>query len=299
MGRRHNKGLPIHGWLVIDKPIGLSSAKVVAEVKHATKAAKVGHGGTLDPLATGLLPIALGEATKTSAWAMDGSKTYTFVIRWGQTTETDDREGDVVETSDVRPTEADTEAVLSRFIGEIEQTPPAYSALKIDGERAYKKARRGEKVEMKSRIVTITDLKVLKYIDSDHTEFQAICGKGTYIRSLARDIALYLGTVGHIAVLRRTQVGPFEINQAISLDKLNDLSHNYALNSYLLPVETALADIPALPLTGPQAERLHHGQTVKVLDAPDGPCLAMNDGKPVALAFVTEGEVQPQRVFNL
>jgi tRNA pseudouridine55 synthase len=140
---------------------------------------------------------------------------------------------------------------------------------------------------------------VLEYIDSDHTEFQAICGKGTYIRSLGRDLAQHLGTTGHISVLRRTQVGPFEINQAISLDKINDLSHNYALNSYLLPVETALADIPALPLTGPQAERLHHGQTVKVLDAPDGPCLAMADGKAVALAVVENGEVKPQRVFNL
>jgi tRNA pseudouridine55 synthase len=299
MGRRNNKGLPIHGWLVVDKPLGLSSAKVVAQVKYATKAAKVGHGGTLDPLATGLLPIALGEATKTSAWAMDGSKTYTFVIRWGQATETDDGEGDIVEHSDVRPTADETEAALAHFTGDIEQMPPAYSALKIDGERAYKKARRGETVELKSRTVSIFGLKVLNYIDSDHTEFEAECGKGTYIRSLGRDLARHLGTVGHISVLRRTQVGPFEIKQAISLDKINDLSHNYALNSYLLPVETALADIPALPLTGPQAERLHHGQTVRVLDAPDGPCLAMNDGKPVALALVTEGEVQPQRVFNL
>jgi tRNA pseudouridine55 synthase len=299
MARRHNKGLPIHGWLIIDKPLGMSSAKVVAEVKYKTGAAKAGHGGTLDPLATGVLPIALGEATKTSAWAMDGHKTYTFVIRWGQSTETEDAEGDVVETSDVRPTSDQVEAALSHFIGDIDQMPPAYSALKIDGERAYKKARRGEKVELKSRTVTISDLKVLNYIDNDHTEFQADCGKGTYIRSLARDIALHLGTVGHIAVLRRTRVGPFEINQAISLDSLNDLSHNYALNSYLLPVETALADIPALPLTGPQAERLHHGQTVRVLDAPDGPCLAMVDGKAIALAISDNGEVKPQRVFNL
>ena len=299
MGRRNNKGTPIHGWMVIDKPLGMSSAKVVAEVKYKTGAAKVGHGGTLDPLATGLLPIALGEATKTSAWAMDGSKTYTFVIRWGQSTTTEDAEGDVVETSDVRPSPARTEAALEHFIGDIEQMPPAFSALKIDGERAYKKARRGEKVELKSRTVTINGLRVLKYIDNDHTEFEAECGKGTYIRSLARDIALHLGTVGHIAVLRRTRVGPFEIKRAISLDSLNDLGHNYALNSYLLPVETALADIPALPLTGPQAERLHQGQTVRVLDAPDGPCLAMADGKAIALATVDNGEVKPQRVFNL
>jgi tRNA pseudouridine55 synthase len=299
MGKRNLKGLPIHGWLIIDKPLGISSAKVVAQVKHKTGAAKVGHGGTLDPLATGLLPIALGEATKTTAWAMDGSKTYTFVIRWGVATETEDAEGEVTDTSDVRPTSDQIEAALAHFIGDIEQMPPAYSALKIDGERAYKKARRGEIVELKARKVTISDLKAIKYIDNDHTEFEADCGKGTYIRSLARDIALYLGTVGHIAVLRRTKVGPFEINQAISLDSLNDIGHNYAPNSYLLPVETVLADIPALPLTGPQAERLHHGQTVRVLDAPDGPCLAMADGKAIALATVDNGEVKPQRVFNL
>ena len=299
MGQRKRKGLPIHGWLIIDKPLGISSAKVVAQVKHKTGAAKVGHGGTLDPLATGLLPIALGEATKTTAWAMDGSKTYTFVIRWGVATETEDAEGAVTDTSDVRPTSDQVEAALPHFIGDIEQMPPIFSALKVDGERAYKKARRGETVELKPRKVTICGLKALKYIDNDHTEFEAHCGKGTYIRSLARDIALYLGTVGHIAALRRTSVGPFEINQAISLDSLNDIGHNYAPNSYLLPVETALADIPALPLTGPQAERLHHGQTVRVLDAPDGPCLAMADGKAVALAVVENGEVKPQRVFNL
>ena len=299
MGRRRNKGLPIHGWLVIDKPLGMSSAKVVAEIKKATNAAKVGHGGTLDPLATGLLPVALGEATKTSAWAMDGSKTYTFVVRWGQSTSTDDSEGDVVATSDVRPSTDEIEAALESFVGDIEQMPPAYSALKVDGERAYKKARRGEDVELKSRIVSIYGLKVLQFIDSDHTEFEAECGKGTYIRSLGRDLARHLGTEGHIDVLRRTKVGPFAINQAISLDKIKELSHNCALNSYLLPVETALADIPALPLTGPQAERLHHGQTVRVLDAPDGPCLAMADGKAIALAHVENGEVRPQRVFNL
>ena len=299
MARRHNKGLPIHGWLVIDKPIGLSSAKVVAEVKFKTKAAKAGHGGTLDPLATGLLPIALGEATKTSSWAMDGSKVYNFVVRWGGSTETDDREGAIVETSDVRPSPEQIEAALPTFIGDIEQMPPAYSALKVDGERAYKKARRGEVVELKSRIVTISALKVLNHIDSDHTEFQADCGKGTYIRSLGSDIARHLGTVGHISVLRRTKVGPFEINQAISLDKLDDLSDSAALNSYLLPVEAALADIPALLLTGPQAERLHHGQMVRVLDALDGPCLAMTDGKAIALANVENGEVKAQRVFNL
>ena len=309
MGRRNNKGTPIHGWMVIDKPLGMSSAKVVAEVKYKTGAAKVGHGGTLDPLATGLLPIALGEATKTSAWAMDGSKTYTFVIHWGRSTTTEDAEGDVVETSDVRPSPAQTEAALVHFIGDIEQMPPAFSALKIDGERAYKKARRGEKVELKSRTVTIRSLKVLKYIDNDHTEFEAECGKGTYIRSLARDIAVAVGTVGHVSELRRTAVGPFSEKDAISLDSLESLGHSAPPGEIVLPIETVLDDIPALALTEQEARRLRQGQAIPALPVAtrspltdfnlDEIVCAMTGERLVALVKVTGGEIRPVRVMNL
>ncbi len=296
---RRRKGKAIHGWLNIDKPQGLSSAKVVAEVKRLTGAAKAGHGGTLDPLATGVLPIALGEATKTAAWSMDGRKAYRFVVRWGIETATDDGEGEILRTSDFRPDENAINKALPLFIGEIEQIPPAYSAIKVDGKRAYRRARDGEIVEMAPRTVQVFDLKLISTPDEDHAEFEVSCGKGTYVRSLGRDIAERLGTLGHIAVLRRTAVGPFEIGQSISLDILADLGHNSPLNSYLLPVEAALDDIPALVLTLPQAERLRHGQMVRVLDAPQGPCVAMAGGQPVALAEVDIDEVRPVRVFNI
>ncbi len=296
---RRRKGKAIHGWLNIDKPLGLSSAKAVAEVKRLTGAAKAGHGGTLDPLATGVLPIALGEATKTAAWSMDGRKAYRFVVRWGIETATDDREGEELRTSNVRPDETAIKKVLPDFTGKIEQIPPAYSAIKVDGRRAYRRARDGEIVELAPRIVQVFDLQLISMPDSDHAEFEVVCGKGTYVRSLGRDIAARLGTAGHIAGLRRTAVGPFEIEQSISLDILADMGHNSPLNSYLLPVETALDDIPALALTLPQAERLRHGQMVRVLNAPPGPCVAMADGKPVALAEVEDDEVRPVRVFNI
>ena len=296
---RRRKGQPIHGWLNIDKPYGMSSAKVVAEVKRLTDAAKAGHGGTLDPLATGVLPVALGEATKTTSWAMTGRKTYRFVVRWGEARNTDDAEGEVTETSDVRPDQTAIEAALPEFTGEITQTPPAFSAIKIDGKRAYKMARDGEDVEMPSRLVQIECFELLDCPDVDHAAFEVTCGKGTYIRALGRDIARRLGTVGYISDLCRTAVGEFKINDAISLDSLNDFSHIAALNSCLLPVEAALDDIPAFSLTGPQAQRLQNGQMIRVLDAPDGLCRVSRDGKLIALVDVTSSEVRAVRVFNL
>ena len=296
---RQRKGQPVHGWFNIDKPYGMSSAKVVAEVKRLTNAAKVGHGGTLDPLATGVLPVALGEATKTTAWAMDGQKTYRFVVRWGEARNTDDAEGEVTETSEARPDRAAIEKILGEFVGDVEQTPPIFSAIKIDGQRAYKLARAGEDVEIPTRIVQIECLELLECPDVDHAAFEVTCGKGTYIRALGRDMALRLGTVGYLSDLSRTAVGKFKISDAISLDSLNDFSHIAPLNSCLLPVEAALDDIPAFSLTGPQAERLRNGQMVRVLDAPDGLCRARWDGKLIALVDVKSGEVRAVRVFNL
>lgn len=299
MTRRRNKGKAIHGWLVIDKPLGMSSAKAVAEVKRLTGAAKAGHGGTLDPLASGVLPIALGEATKTTAWAMAGTKTYEFTVRWGQATDSDDAEGDVVAESGVRPDETSILAVLSDFVGDIEQLPPIYSALKVDGRRAYQRAREGEDVKLEPRTVRIDRLSLTSLPDADHAAFEVTCGKGTYVRSIARDLAEKLGTYGHISSLRRTAVGGLEINSAIALDNAGDLSHSAPLEKYLLPLETVLDDIPALDLTVPQATRLRHGQRITIPGISQGPCLAMNDGKPVALAEAIDDEVSPVRVFNL
>ncbi len=206
---RRRKGTPIHGWLILDKPLGPSSSGCVGKLKWLTGAQKVGHGGTLDPLASGVLPIAFGEATKTSSYAMDGSKTYEFDVTWGTSTETCDAEGDVIASSDARPTEEQINAALPSFIGDIDQIPPKFSAIKIDGQRAYELARKGEEVDIKSRPVTIHDLRVVRIVDSNTASFEVDCGKGTYVRSLARDLALHLGCEGHISRLRRTAVGPF------------------------------------------------------------------------------------------
>ncbi len=306
---RKRKGTPIHGWLAIDKPLGLSSAQVVAKVKWILQAAKVGHGGTLDPLATGVLPIALGEATKTVSYVMDGSKTYAFQIRWGQATATDDREGEVVETSDIRPDRAGIEAALGGFTGEIEQIPPAYSAIKVGGERSYDLARSGEAVELKSRQVHVESFTLDAMPDADHADFTVVCGKGTYIRSLARDLARALGTVGHVAVLRRTACGPFREQEAISLESLQELGQGPGPRAYLLPVETALDDIPALALTEAEARRLQSGGPVSLLHVASRfpqtrfeqgtMCRAMDGKRMVALARIEGGEIRPVRVLNL
>jgi tRNA pseudouridine55 synthase len=306
---RKRRGKPIHGWMVIDKPGTMSSNAVVGAVRRITGAAKVGHGGTLDPLATGLLPIALGEATKTVSYAMDGTKVYRFSIRWGQQRTTDDTEGDVTKTSDVRPNEATIRAALKNFIGMIEQVPPIYSAIKVNGQRAYALARANKRVELKPRRIRIDKFELVSMSDSNHSEFEVVSGKGAYMRGLARDLSLAVGTVGHIATLRRIRVGPFTEDHSISLEKLESLGHTAALVDFLLPVQTALADIPALAITETEARRIRQGQAIAVLPvvsrspsakvAQGSLVCAMADGKPVALAIITGGEIRPQRVLNL
>ena len=298
MGRKR-KGKPINGWVILDKPLGRSSTWAVGEVRHITGAAKAGHGGTLDPLATGVLPIALGEATKTVSYIQDGSKIYRFTLRWGQATETDDSEGEVVETSSVRPAQAEIQAALGDFTGEISQAPPAYSAIKVDGKRAYALARDGKAPDMVPRIVRVDRFHWLASPTPDTAEFEVECGKGTYIRAMARDLARSLGTVGHVASMRRLAVGAMTEAQAISLERLGEVVHSAAPDGYLHPVELALADIPALDLTEPQAQRLRAGQMVRVPTANPGAVCAMADGLPIALARVEDGEVRAVRVFNL
>jgi tRNA pseudouridine55 synthase len=306
---RKRRGQPVHGWVVLDKPAGITSTAAVAEVRRLFDAAKAGHGGTLDPLATGVLPIALGEATKTVPFVMDGRKGYRFTLRWGEARATDDAEGAVTATSERRPTRSEIEAALARFIGEILQTPPAYSAIRVAGERAYDLARAGETVELAPRPVVIERFELLDAPDRDHARFLVRSGKGAYMRSLARDLALALGTVGHVAELRRTGVGPFDESQAISLASLQALGHIAAASGQLLPVETALDDIPALALTDAEALRLRSGQPVGLLRLSDRERLghirsgdlvcAMSGGKPVALARWDAGDLRPVRVLHI
>ena len=306
---RKRRGQPVHGWLVLDKPVGVSSTRAVAIVRRLFNAEKAGHGGTLDPLASGILPIALGEATKTVAWAMAARKTYRFTVRWGEARETDDAEGAVTATSDRRPSHVEIEAALPAFIGEISQRPPAYSALKVAGERAYDLARSGEAVELQARPVRIESVRLVALPDLDHAEFEAEVGKGTYIRALGRDLALELGTFAHLSALRRTRVGPFNEAGAISLDKLTSLGHSPPPFEHLLPVETALDDIPALALTEAEAARLRCGQAVLPLRPTDRAfMLELGNGqriratcgtKLVALAEIADGALRPVRVLNL
>jgi tRNA pseudouridine55 synthase len=303
------RGLPIHGWLVVDKPAGLSSAQAVGTVRRATGAAKAGHAGTLDPLATGVLPIALGEATKTIPYVVDGSKTYRFTIRWGEATSTDDTEGEVIATSPNRPAPDQVHAALAGMTGEIDHVPPAYSAVHVAGKRAYALARAGCAVDLAARRVVIHRFELIQQPDEDHAVFEVQCGKGTYIRSLARDLATALRTFGHVCSLRRTAVGPFEESQAISLESLQSLGHSPAAFGHLLPVETVLDDIPALDLTDTEANRLRRGQPVGLIDRLDlgrighleSGCIvwARTGGKPVALARFEAGGLRPVRVLNL
>lgn len=310
---RKRKGEPIHGWIVLDKPAGMTSTQALSKVRRHLNAEKAGHGGTLDPIATGILPIALGEATKTVSYAMDGEKTYRFTVAWGARTTTDDREGSAVETSAVRPDAEAIRAALPGFLGFVEQIPPQYCALKINGERAYDIAREGEVVDIAPRTVRIDRLELIETPDADHAVLEVDCGKGTYVRSIARDLAERLGTVGHIRDLRRLRVGSFTLDGAISLDDLTAMEQGAAVERLLLPIETALDDIPALALTEAEAHRLKHGQTVALLTRQDrerlsalqdaaggeGTVIALFGGKPVALARVEGAEVRPVRVLNL
>jgi tRNA pseudouridine55 synthase len=295
-------GLPLDGWLVIDKPIGRSSAQIVGRIKYLIKQAgskyKVGHGGTLDPLATGVLPIAIGEATKTVAYVMDGRKCYRFTVTWGEARNTDDAEGEVIETSDKRPSRPEIEATLANFTGEISQVPPIYSALKVSGQRAYALARANKEVALQSRLVLISSLTLLEN-DHETASFEVHCGKGTYVRSLARDLACALGTVGYISALRRTMVGPFLENVAISLDKVESLVHSARLAANVLSIEAPLADIPALELNELDAQRLRLGQEIAVADSDAKTVRARSGGRLVALAKIEMGKLRPLRVFNL
>jgi len=305
---RRRRGRPLDGWIVLDKPAGMSSAQAVGAVKRLTRAVKAGHTGTLDPFATGVLAVALGEATKLSQIVMDGAKEYRFELRWGAETETGDTEGAVTATSDARPDADAIGATLPRFTGEIEQVPPAYSAIKVAGERAYALARAGGAPELDARRVRIFELRHEGCVSDRADAFVVRCGKGTYIRSLARDLARALGAAGHVATLQRTRVGPFAIEDAISLEMLETLVHSAADSAFVLPVETALDDIPALALTESEADRLRRGQpvpvlreanlaTVRALD--DGETLAAVSGERlVALTRLEGRQVHPVRVLN-
>jgi tRNA pseudouridine55 synthase len=294
----------LHGWIILDKPVGLGSTQAVSAVKRLLREAgepktKVGHGGTLDPLASGVLPIALGEATKLAGRMLDATKAYDFTIRLGEETDTLDAEGAVIAKSEVRPTMAEVAAILPRFTGAIEQVPPTYSALKIGGKAAYARARAGEEVALKSRTVTVHELKILAGEELDEITLSATVSKGTYIRSLARDIALALGTVGHVSYLRRTRAGPFALDRAISLDFLDRAAKARQLDGAVVPLQAALDDIPALPVTPDQAQLLRHGQKLAGFPAKPGLALAIVDGCPVALVEATADGLKVVRGFNL
>src|SRR6476469_8671443 len=297
----------LNGWIILDKPVGLGSTTAVSAVKRILRQAgepktKVGHGGTLDPLASGVLPIALGEATKLCGRMLDATKAYEFTIRFGEETDTLDAEGKVITTSDVRPSLEEIEVVLPRFTGEIEQVPPAYSALKIGGRAAYERARAGEELEMKSRHVTVHNLSIQPDSCSranDEATLSATVSKGTYIRSLARDVAHAVGTVGHVSYLRRTRAGPFGLDQAVSLDFLEETAKGRQLTRTVLPLEAALDDIPAFPVTSRQAELLRQGQRLAGFPAKPGLGLATLEGTPVALVEALADGLRVVRGFNL
>ncbi len=303
---RRKKGNPVHGWLVLDKPQGVTSTHILGRVKYLFQAQKAGHAGTLDPLATGILPIAFGEATKTVPFAVDGEKSYSFTVRWGAETDTDDSEGQVVRQSSERPSEADIRMLLSRFIGEVMQRPPRYSAIKINGERAYDLAREGEVVEIEPREVKIVDLRLVAMPDCDTALFEADCGKGTYVRAIARDIGEALGCFGHVIALRRTRVGPFSEGEAWSFEDLQveaDAGALMAAGGPLLPVESALNRMPELNVSQADAATLYRGQSLLIRgrDAPllTGQMYATCQGRIVALGEVEKGALHPTRVFNL
>ena len=307
---RRRKGEAVSGWICLDKPYDLTSTHAVSRVRRAFNAQKAGHAGTLDPLATGILPIALGEATKTVPFLVDADKVYRFTIAWGRTTATYDREGETTAQSDVRPTVADVEAVLPRFVGEISQVPPAYSAIKVDGERAYDLARAGETVELAARNVTIHSARVAEAPDADHVTLEIECGKGTYVRAIARDLADLLGACGHVSALRRTRVGGFTEENAVTLELLEDLGHKARQLEALLPVKTALDDIPELAVTAEDAFRLKQGrpivlvprqvEAVKARLKPGCRTVsAMAGGVVVALCEMRAGRLEPSRVFHL
>lgn len=299
---RKRRGQPVNGWLILDKPVGLTSMRAVSKVRAILDAAKLGHAGTLDPMASGVLPVALGEATKTMAFVTDSRKHYRFTAVWGEERDTDDAEGRIIATSDARPGGDRIAALLADFSGVIAQVPPQYSAIKINGQRAYKLARRGEEPAMTARQVEIFSIRA---VDDQppgpmtQTVFEVTCGKGTYVRALARDMGRKLGCYGYVGSLRRTAVGAFSEAGAISLDKLQQLVHSPPPYSFLLPIETPLDDIPAVAVTGGEADSLRHGQAVFVPSRKAGTVLVRSKGLPVAIATLSLGRLTPNKVFNL
>ena len=309
MGRRRKKGRPVSGWLILDKSLEMGSTQAVGKVKWLFQAQKAGHAGTLDPLATGVLPIALGEATKTVPFIMDAEKTYRFTAKWGEATTTDDGEGDVIAKSDMRPSTQEIEAILDQFTGEIEQIPPQFSAIKVAGERAYDIARDGEEVKLEARVISIHDLRVVETPSPDETVFEAVTGKGAYVRALVRDIAKALGTEGHVSALRRTAVGPFRAEDAVTVDALEAFETPEARDAAMQPIAFALSELPQASVDGPQADKLRRGQAA-VIAPPVAKgvrgesagvvenVLAVLHDEAIAICTLDGLKLQPGRVFN-
>ncbi len=311
---RRKKGQPVHGWVILDKPSGMTSTQAVAAVRRIFDAKKAGHAGTLDPLATGILAIALGEATKTVPFVQDAAKIYRFTAEWGETRDSDDADGKVTATTDARPSREAIEAALPRFTGSLSQVPPAYSAIKVAGERAYDLAREGEVVTLEARPVEVYEARLVE-AEQDRAVFEILCGKGTYVRSWVRDLALFLGTLGHVSALRRTRLGPFQEKDAIGLETLTPFMHSPAAFAYLKPLSTALDGIPALAVTGTDTVRLRSGNPILIRanmfariedgfageGGLQGRVVFLRDQTeaPVALAEIADGELRPFRVFQL
>ena len=301
MGRTR-KGRDISGWLVIDKPAGLTSTAVVNKVRWAMQAKKAGHAGTLDPEATGVLAVALGEATKTVPYITDALKAYRFTVRLGQATNTDDTEGEVISTSDQRPTDAQIKQALGSFVGDIMQVPPKFSAVKIDGQRAYKLARDGEDVEIAARPLWVEELVMTDRDDDDHVTLEMICGKGGYVRSIARDLGQSLGCFGHVRDLRRIWSGPFDAADGLTLEQIDHMAHSPDLDAHVRPISDGLVDLPEVRATAEGAARMRNGNPGMVLtsDVEYGDeCWASLDGAPIAVGRYKSGELHPARVFNL
>ncbi|MBU6296692.1 MAG: tRNA pseudouridine(55) synthase TruB [Alphaproteobacteria bacterium] len=311
---RRKKGDAVHGWVVVDKPEGVTSTQAVSIVKRVFNAQKAGHAGTLDPMATGVLAIALGEATKTVPYAMDAEKTYRFTAAWGEGRDSDDAEGAVIATSGVRPTREEIERALPALTGEIAQVPPVYSAIKVGGERAYDLARDGEAVALQPRTVHIYEARLVSVPGRDHAEFEMRCGKGAYVRAWVRDLARLLGTAGYVSRLRRTRIGAFSEEDAIALETLRGFMHSPAAFEHLRPISTALDGIPALAVAGPDAVRLRSGNPILIRAAQFARIAdfasssddlqgltvfcSTGEGEPVALVAFEAGELRPFRVFN-
>ena len=299
---RGKKGRPVNGWLVVDKPAGVGSTTVVNKVKWAFGAQKAGHAGTLDPAATGVLAVALGEATKTVPYVTDAVKCYRFRVTLGAATTTDDAEGTVIDTRDMRPTDAEIAAALGAFRGEIEQVPPQFSAVKVDGERAYDLAREGEVMDLAARPLWVERLEMIGRPDADHVDLEMVCGKGGYVRSIARDLGRALGCLGHVAWLRREWSGPFNASEGVSLEEIDRLAKSPEIDGLLLPLELGLADLPELPCTPEGAVRLKNGNPGMVFSSTaqyGDEAWASYQGRPVAVGIYKAGELHPSRVFNL